>query len=103
MARLRYRREAEAEVAAREFHHNVYVILLDATVVRHSTILRVNPKRDPAKPCDYIGMSGLAPEEGGPLIAQKSVTPDRSTRSVPFGEVFESQWERRCRMTSQCG
>jgi hypothetical protein len=62
MARLRYRRGPEGEVAANEFHHNVYVILLDVAVARHPTILRINPKRDPAKPCVYVGMSGLPPE-----------------------------------------
>jgi hypothetical protein len=61
MARLRYRRESEL-AAAKEFHHNVYVILLDPKVTRHPTILRINPKRDPAKPCVYVGMSGLPPE-----------------------------------------
>ena len=30
----------------KEFHHNVYVILLDARAARHRSILRVNPKRD---------------------------------------------------------
>lgn len=62
MARLRYRREPEDEVARPEFHHNVYVILLDAKVARHPTVQRINPKRDPAKPCVYVGMSGLPPE-----------------------------------------
>jgi hypothetical protein len=63
VARLRYRREDDPEkTAADEFHHNVYVILLDAKVARHPTILRINPKRDPAKPCVYVGMSGLPPE-----------------------------------------
>jgi hypothetical protein len=62
MARLRYRRAPEAEVTRPKFHHNVYVILLDAEVARHPTILRINPKRNPSKPCVYVGMSGLPPE-----------------------------------------
>jgi hypothetical protein len=45
-----------------EFHHHVYVILLDAKAAQHRSVLRVNPKRDPAKPCVYVGMSGLPPE-----------------------------------------
>lgn len=61
MARLRYRREPEP-ASSEKFHHNVYVILLDPKVARHPTILRINPKRDPAKPCVYVGMSGLPPE-----------------------------------------
>jgi hypothetical protein len=34
-------------------HHSVYVVLLDAA----------NPNRDPKKPCVYVGMTGLPPEE----------------------------------------
>ena len=49
--------------AIRAFHHNVYVVLLSADVARHPTIRRVNPKRDPKKPCVYVGMTGLDPEE----------------------------------------
>src|ERR1043166_540848 len=62
MARLRYKREIAPEKANTEFHHNVYVILLDAKAARHRSVLRTNPKRDPAKPCVYVGMSGLPPE-----------------------------------------
>jgi hypothetical protein len=62
MARLRYKRESEPEKADTEFHHNVYVILLDTKTMLHRSILRTNPKRDLAKPCVYVGMSGLPPE-----------------------------------------
>jgi hypothetical protein len=41
------------------FHHSVYVILLRGTVAKHLSILRLNPKRDPLKPCVYVGMTGL--------------------------------------------
>jgi hypothetical protein len=50
--------EEDPSEAAEKFHHNVYVILLDPKVARHPTILRMNPKRDLAKPCVYVGMSG---------------------------------------------
>ena len=62
--RLRYKSDAELATKKTEFefHHNVYVILLDPKVAKHPTILRINPKRDPAKPCVYVGMSGLPPE-----------------------------------------
>jgi predicted GIY-YIG superfamily endonuclease len=63
VARLRYRREPDANKAAAEFHHNVYVILLEARVAQHRSILRINPNRDAAKPCLYVGMSGLEPGE----------------------------------------
>jgi hypothetical protein len=41
------------------FHHNVYVILLTDAVAKHPSTLRLNPKRDPLKPCVYVGMTGL--------------------------------------------
>ena len=44
------------------FHHNVYVILLDPAVLKHRSILRLNPKHDPVKPCVYVGMTGLPVE-----------------------------------------
>lgn len=44
-------------------HHHVYVVLLDPRAAKLRTILRLNPARDPAKPCVYVGMTGLAPEE----------------------------------------
>ena len=62
MARRRSKRITRSEKTEPEFHHNVYVILLDEKTARHPSILRMNPKRDPTKPCVYVGMSGLPPE-----------------------------------------
>jgi hypothetical protein len=45
------------------FHHSVYVILLDPCVLRHPSILRLNPNREPTKPCVYVGMTGLPVEQ----------------------------------------
>ena len=45
-----------------KFHHSVYVILLEPAVAEHPSILRRNPNRDPAKPCLYVGMTGLPVE-----------------------------------------
>jgi hypothetical protein len=42
-----------------KFHHSVYVVLLDDAVAKHPSILRLNPTRDPLKPCVYVGMTGL--------------------------------------------
>ena len=42
-----------------DFHHNVYVVLLNDAVMKHPSILRLNPKRDPLKPCVYVGMTGI--------------------------------------------
>jgi hypothetical protein len=60
--RRRRLRPAPEPKSAPEFHHHVYVILLDETVARHPSVVRANPQRDPAKPCVYVGMSGLPPE-----------------------------------------
>jgi hypothetical protein len=54
---------ATARETADSLRHNVYVVLLDPAVALHPTVLRANPKRDPAKPCVYVGMTGLDPEE----------------------------------------
>jgi hypothetical protein len=44
-------------------HHYVYVVLLDPAVASHRQLQRDNPRRDPTKPCVYVGMTGLKPEE----------------------------------------
>jgi hypothetical protein len=44
-------------------HHHVYVVLLDGKAAKNSKVLKANPSRDPAKPCVYVGMTGLKPEE----------------------------------------
>jgi hypothetical protein len=45
------------------FHHSVYVILLDPSVLRHPSILLLNPNRQATKPCVYVGMTGLSVEQ----------------------------------------
>jgi hypothetical protein len=49
--------------AGETFHHSVYVILLDPSVLRHPSILRLNPNRDRQKPSVYVGMTGLPVEQ----------------------------------------
>jgi hypothetical protein len=44
-------------------HHNVYVVLLAPAVGKLRKVRAENPKRDPKKPCVYVGMTGLTPEE----------------------------------------
>ena len=44
-------------------HHHVYVVLLDPAAGKLRRVQRANPARDPAKPCLYVGMTGLAPED----------------------------------------
>ncbi len=46
-----------------EHHHSVYVVLLDPAVGRLRAVRAANPHRDPKKPCVYVGMTGLTPEE----------------------------------------
>jgi len=46
-----------------EHHHNVYVVLLDPAAGRIRSVRTANPNRNPKKPCVYVGMTGLTPEE----------------------------------------
>ena len=46
-----------------KLHHNVYVVLLDVAVLQERRVLVANPKRDPVKPCLYVGMTGIPPIE----------------------------------------
>jgi len=46
-----------------EQHHNVYVVLLDPAVGKNRKVRAANPDRDRKKPCVYVGMTGLTPEE----------------------------------------
>jgi len=44
-------------------HHCVYVVLLDPAVGKLRKVRAENPQRDPKKPCVYVGLTGLTPEE----------------------------------------
>jgi hypothetical protein len=44
-------------------HHNVYVVLLGPAVEKLKKVRAENPNRDPKKPCVYVGLTGLRPEE----------------------------------------
>ena len=46
-----------------EHHHHVNVVLLDPVVGSARKVRAENPKRDRKKPCVYVGMTGLTPEE----------------------------------------
>ena len=46
-----------------EQHHNVYVVLLAPVAKKLKKVRAENPNRDPKKPCVYVGMTGLTPEE----------------------------------------
>jgi predicted GIY-YIG superfamily endonuclease len=59
-ASLREKPRAKSEEA---HHHYVYVVELDPKVAEHPSVRRLNPGRDPVKPCVYVGMTGLDPVE----------------------------------------
>jgi hypothetical protein len=40
-----------------ELHHNVYVVLLSPAAGKLRKVQAENPKRDPKKPCVYVGMT----------------------------------------------
>lgn len=61
MKRRTYRRLRACSEAA--FHHSVYVVLLDPKAAKVPAVLKGNPRRDPSKPCIYVGSTGLKPEE----------------------------------------
>ena len=44
-------------------HHNVYVVLLDPAVGKTRKARATKRNSDPMKPCVYVGMTGLTPEE----------------------------------------
>jgi predicted GIY-YIG superfamily endonuclease len=48
-------------MAARH-HHYVYVVLLSKDVLYEPKFKKCNPDCDPAKPCVYVGMTGLDPD-----------------------------------------
>lgn len=43
--------------------HNIYVVELDGAVLGEPRFARDNPHCDPTKPCYYVGLTGLSPEE----------------------------------------
>ena len=46
-----------------EFRHNVYMVLLTPAAGRLAAVRAANPNRRRSKPCVYVGMTGLTPEE----------------------------------------
>jgi hypothetical protein len=58
----RARRKQRADRQSKD-HHNVYVVELDPAVAKIRKVLAANPNRDPQKPCVYVGLTGLTPEQ----------------------------------------
>ena len=62
-AGIKRRSYRKLRVEQRSDHHNVYVVLLAPAAGRIRKVCALNPKRDCKKPCVYVGMTGLSPEE----------------------------------------
>jgi hypothetical protein len=56
---VKRRKRKEKAKKKTAFHHSVYVILLNDEALKDRGLLRRNPRRDPAKPSVYVGMTGL--------------------------------------------
>lgn len=54
--------KAQAPVPARH-RHSVYVVELSPEVLNEAKFRRANPDYDVTKPCVYVGMTGLTPEQ----------------------------------------
>ena len=63
MRRRTFRQLRARLKAPPELHHHVYVVLLAPKAAKLRRLLVENPQRDPGKPCVYVGMTGLQPEE----------------------------------------
>jgi hypothetical protein len=61
--RRRTFRRLKTAVLKTSLHHYVYVVLLDQQALKLRKLRQINPNRDKQKPCVYVGMTGLAPEE----------------------------------------
>jgi hypothetical protein len=48
---------------AAKHHHHVYVVELSPEVLEEARFRRANPDYDATKPCVYVGMTGLTPEQ----------------------------------------
>jgi D-serine deaminase-like pyridoxal phosphate-dependent protein len=49
--------------AGADDHHHVYVVLLDEAVRAQRGVRAANPHADRLKPCVYVGLTGLEPEQ----------------------------------------
>lgn len=48
---------------ARNPHHHVYVVELDSKVLTEEAFRHANPDHREDKPCVYVGLTGLTPEQ----------------------------------------
>ena len=57
------RERARVARRTRAYHHHVYVVELAIDVLREPRFLRANPDYLHRRPCVYVGMTGLSPDE----------------------------------------
>ena len=50
-------------MATQRYHHHVYVVELSRDVLFEVRFVRANPQYRPGRPCVYVGMTGLLPDE----------------------------------------
>lgn len=62
-AKERKQRGKKAANKEASHHHNVYVVELDPRVLKDRSFRNANPDHDAAKPCFYVGCTGLSPYE----------------------------------------
>lgn len=55
-----FKRKREPKMSS--WHHSVYVIELDPRVLKDRKFRAENPGFDPAKPCFYVGCTGMSPD-----------------------------------------
>lgn len=87
-------------------HHSVYVVLLDPAVGKLRKVRASNPDRDSKKPCVYVGMTGLTPEQrfanhkqgtkDAPLVKRYGIRllPELYTHLNPMPYEAAAQMER---------
>lgn len=59
----------------------MYAVLLDPAVGKIGKVQKVNPNRDPNKPCVYVGMTGLP-------VEKRFANHKRGMKSSPFVKRF---------------
>jgi hypothetical protein len=77
-------------------HHNVYVIELDKAVLKESKFRRANPEYDPARPCVYVGMTGLT-------VQQRFANHRKGIKSNRFAHQYFCLRSRRSRRLGGSG
>ena len=95
---------------------HLYVIELDEAVLNDNMFAAANENRDPSKPCVYVGLTGVTPEErfenhkrgykasyypktyGTRLIPELGVTLDSS---MPYEEALSKEVELASKLRSE--